>query len=561
MRIFWQAVIGLALGLALPGGEGRSAEKDKPAPPRDPTKITAAIDREVDQRLAQEKLPVSPQADDAEFCRRVHLDLVGRIPTAVQAAAFLDSKDPAKRRRLIDELLASPDYGRHFGIIWSDLIVKRDDTNRALNTTAFKKWLADAFNENRGWDKIVRDLLTAEGTSADKPTTTFFLANRDNNAVSPAKLVGTTANLFLGQQLQCAQCHTHPFIRGWKQTDFWGMAAFFSQTRSSVNRGANQRNNPITVGESLPANTGRRPGGFRGRGGPTVKGAAIEIPDVTNPRRRTGKVVKARFFQGEEPTLGEKGPFRPALADWLTSTDNKFFARASVNRLWAHFFARGFVNPLEDMQDDNSPSHPELLKLLTDEFKASGFDRKHLIRAICNSKAYQRTSRPLKGNEEDTQLLSHMPVKVMSAEVLYDSLCTALGTTELRTTTGGGRGRFGGGFRGAGGGPREAFVTFFSTREDGDDGTEFTFGIPQFLRLINSRPFNQASPLLDQMVKDGASTDKILETLFLATLSRRPTEAESKKLAAYVAKKKEARDGYAGVLWVLINSAEFVCVR
>jgi hypothetical protein len=549
----------LALGLVCLGADVSRAADPEPKASRDPAAVAAAIDRELDKRLATEKIPASPVASDAEFLRRVYLDLTGRIPTAEQAAAFLDSKDPDKRTKLIDELLASPNYGQHFGIIWSDLIVKRFDDNRALDVAPFKKWLAEAFNENRGWDQIVRDLLTASGTVAENPAATFFVAHRDMNTLAPSRVVGTAANLFMGLQLQCAECHNHAFIKDWKQTDFWGVAAFFNQTRSAGGR-QGQQNTPVSISEgAAPAGGARRPG--QGFGQASVSGARIEIPDATDPRRRTGKIVKAKFFQGEEPTLADKGPYRPAFADWLVATENKYFAPAAVNRLWAHLFARGFVNPLDDMHDDNKPSHPELLKLLADEFRTSGFDLKHLIRSICRSQAYQRTSMPLKDNEADTQLFSRQTIKVMSPEVLYDSLCTALGTSELRTAAGGpGRG-FGAGGRGPVGNSRTAFVNFFSTKEDGDDATEMSFGIPQFLRLMNSRPFNESSAVLDQLLKEGASSDKVIETLFLSTLSRRPTEAEAKKLAAYVVRKEDAKAGYVGVLWVLMNSAEFVCIR
>jgi hypothetical protein len=360
----------------------------------------------------------------------------------------------------------------------------------------------------------------------------------------------------MGIQLQCAQCHNHAFIRNWKQTDFWGVAAFFAQTRAAGGRG-NMPNAAVTISEGPAPAGGRRPGmGFRGR--PQPPGAAIEIPDATDPRRATGRIVKAKFFLENEPTLGDKGPYRPAFAEWLTSRQNKYFAKAAVNRLWAHFFARGFVNPIDDMNDDNAPSHPELLALLADEFKASSFDLKHLIRAICNSNAYQRSSKPLPENEQDTQLFSHVAVKVMSPEVLYDSLCAALGTSELRGSAGGGRG-FGG--RGAPAGPRVAFVNFFTAKEDGDDPTEFSLGVPQFLRLMNSQQFNEATPTLDKSMQAGASTDKVIESLFLATLSRYPTDDETTRLSAYVAKKKDQKAGYAGVLWLLINSAEFVSVH
>jgi hypothetical protein len=320
-----------------------------------------------------------------------------------------------------------------------------------------------------------------------------------------------------------------------------------------------QQNTPVSIKEGGAATAGRRPGGGFGR--PSVSGPRVEIPDAVDPRRRTGKVVSAKFFLEKEPSLSDKGPYRPVFADWLVSTENKYFAPAAVNRMWAHLFARGFVNPLDDMHEGNPPSHPEALNLLADEFRASGHDLKHLIRTICNSKAYQRTSKPLKENEDDTQLLSHQALKIMNPEVLYDSLCTALGTTELRSNTGFGRPGFGGGGgRGAGGGSRAAFVNFFRTKEDGDDPTEMSFGIPQFLRLMNSQPFNDGGAVVDRLLKSGANTDKVIESLCLATLSRRPTEAEAKKLADF-SKKGTPKEGYIGVLWVLLNSAEFVCVR
>jgi hypothetical protein len=553
----WSWALGLACVGALAAGPARAAEPEQKAA-RDPAAVAAAIDRALDKRLVQEKIPASPVASDAEFLRRAYLDLTGRVPTAEQAIAFLDSKAPDKRPKLIDELLASPNYGTHFGTIWSDLIVKRDDNNRLLNTTAFKKWLGDSFNENRGWDQIVHAMLTASGTVEENAAATFFVAHRDMNALVPSKVVGTTANLFMGIQLHCAECHNHAFIRDWKQTDFWGVAAFFNQTRSTGGR-QGQQNTPISISEGAAPAGGRRPG-FGGFGRPSVTGAKIEIPDATDPRRRTGKVVAAKFFLDEEPKLGNTGPYRPVFADWLVSAENKYFAPAAVNRMWAHLFARGFVNPLDDMHEGNPASHPELLQLLADEFRASGFDLKHLIRVVCNSQAYQRTSKPVNGNEEDAQLFSRQTVKIMHPEVLYDSLCTALGVSELRTTTGfGGRGAGGRGF--PGGGSRAAFVNFFSTKEEGDDPTEMSFGVPQFLRLMNSRPFNDGGAVVGQLMKDGAGTEQVIEQLFLTALARRPTEAEAKKMAEFVARKAEPKDGYVGVLWVLLNSAEFVCVR
>jgi hypothetical protein len=542
------------------GGTARPAEPEpaKAAAPREAAPITQRIDAEIQKKLDEAKVSVSPLADDAEFLRRAYLDLTGKIPPAAKVAAFLDSKEPDKRARLIDELLESSDYGRHFGIVWSDLIVKRDEENRTLRTSSFKSWLAESFNQNRGWDKIVQDLLNAEGSTDSVPQTLFFMANRDMDRISQAKVVGTATSLFLGIQMQCAECHKHPFVRSWKQEDFWGMAAFFSQTRLSGTARPGQTTG-LTVSESSSSSSGRRPGGFGSRG-PSTRGAQIEIPDPIDPRRSTGRIVKAKYFEGEEPSLGDRAPFRPNFATWLTAAENKYFAQSSVNRLWNHFFGRGFINPLDDYNDDNLASHPELLAALATEFRASGFDLKHLIRAICNSQTYQRTSRPLDSNEADEILFSHQKVKVMSPEVLWDSLLLAMETSEPRASSSGQR-FGGGGFRGGPQNPRDSFVNFFSTKEvDGDPG-EMGHGVPQFLRLMNSAQLNRGGPVVERLATEGAKPEAVIEGLFLATLSRRPTPAELQTFTSYTAKRENSKDAYAGVLWVLLNSGEFMCVR
>jgi hypothetical protein len=559
---FLSVAAGLFLIAAVPrAADPPPGDSPKTTPPKTVThraaaEVAADIDREIDKRLKDEKLPTSPQADDAEFMRRVYLDITGRLPTPAQAVAFLDNKEANKRAKLIDELLESPNYGKHFGVIWSDAIVNRDENNRGLRTETFRTWLADNFNKNRPWGEIVSDMLTANGTTDKDPATVFVAANRDMTNFSPSKMVDTTTILFMGIQLQCAECHKHPFISGWKQEDFWGMAAFFAPTRVA---GANAQNAnaAMTISDS-GASTGR-PGGGMGQG--RQSGASIEIPDATNPRRRTGRVVKAKFFQGEEPKLDDKGPYRPAFAAWLTGPENKFFANAAMNRLWAHFFGRGLVNPLDDFQDGNPPSHPELLAALTKEFNASGQDLKHMIRILCSTQAYQRTSRPATGNENDEKLYSRMKVKVMSPEVLYDALTQAMEVSELsQGVRGFGRGGGGGG-RGGPVSGRAEFVRFFTTKEEGDDPNEFGLGVPQFLRLMNSAQFNQSTPVIERLMKNDTPRDKVIEGLYLATLSRRPTEAEAKKLGDFAAKKSDAKAGYTGVLWVLLNSAEFVCIK
>lgn len=546
-----------ALSTLAVAGLAPAADGEAPAQ-RDVKPVVQRIDQEIQKQLDEAKLKPSPRTDDAEFLRRVYLDVTGKIPSAEKAAAFLDSQEPAKRAQLIDELLANSDYGRNFAIAWRTMLVKRDEANRTLNPKAFQDWLTEQFNQNKGWHKIVQEILTAEGATDKNPAGFFFLANRDMTRVDPAKVTGATFNLFLGVQMQCAECHNHPFVREWKQSDFWGMAAFFGRVRDTAPPAkANQPATASNISETAATgNTGKRPGGAGGAR-PTSPGATIAIPSATDPGKTVGS-AKAKFFEGTEPKLGDRPPYRPAVAEWVTAAENKYFARAAVNRMWAHLLGRGLVNPVEDMNNDNEPSHPELLKALATEFTASGFDLKHLIRCICNSETYQRSSAPLAENKDDVELFSHQTVKVMSAEALYDALVAAMGS---EPSAGGGGGRPGAGGRGFGGGAREQFVRFFDTREEGDGASDSGHGIPQFLRLMNSAQLNRTTTLVNRLVKDDMNREKAIETMYLTTLSRRPTPTEVEKLSAYLAKQGDPKKGYDGVMWILLNSAEFMCIR
>jgi hypothetical protein len=263
---------------------------------------------------------------------------------------------------------------------------------------------------------------------------------------------------------------------------------------------------------------------------------AIVIPSSAG--KGAGQVVRARFLGGAEPALAENEPLRPRFAAWAVAADNPYFAPAAVNRLWAHFFGRGLVHPMDNMHADNPPSHPELLNQLADEFRASGCDQKHLIRSICNSAAYQRTSRPLPENETDQELLSHMAVKVLSPEVLFDALAQVAVPRGGKTE------------------PRDAFLNFFGTPADASP-VEFSQGIPQILRLMNGPQMNQGTAAIDQWTAAGWDPDRIIAGLYLTTLSRRPTAEESQVMKEYLAKRPDPKAGYAGVLWILLNCSEF----
>jgi hypothetical protein len=513
----------LLAGVAAFTSQGTALAGDAPsqqlAGRLDAAALTQVIDKAIQNRLVAEKVsPVSP-ADDAEFLRRAYLDITGVIPPADKVVTYLDSKQPDKRARLIDELLANQNYGRHMADIWIEqLMVQRDIYSRTLPNEPFANWFAQNFNSNKPWDKQVTELLTSTGTQEENSATTFFLALR-----YPDKLTDTVCRAFLGIQLQCAQCHNHPFT-AWKRNEYWSMAAFFTK-----------------VDDGAPAKL------FKG---PTP--SVIEASTVRSKRLPDSAVeVAPRFLGGESLSLNSKDPYRPVLAKWLTSAENPYFAKAMVNRVWAQFFSRGLVNPVDDLNENNKPSHPELFETLTQQFVRSGFDVKYLVRAICNTQAYQRSSTPAdQPSKEDVQYTS-MTIKPMTSEQLYDSLTTILGATDRPKKGEGKKGK------GPPAGSRAAFVDFFHPSE-GADPSEYPSGIPQVLRLMNSEWTAKTTAYVSQTVKADQPAAQNIEKLFLATLSRRPTAAESQRMGAYLqTNNSNLAKAYSDILWALLNTSEF----
>jgi hypothetical protein len=540
-----------ALQAAEPASSGSSSQE-----------LSRRIDAAIESRLQAEKVKPAALADDAEFLRRVYLDLTGHIPPAAKAAAFLDDRRSDKRAHLIDELLASQAFGRHMSEVWESLLVAHNSDNRFLSFEPLRAWLEAQFNKDRPWDALVRDLLTASGSPEENGAVVYFLANTPVD-----KVTDNASKVFLGVQLQCAQCHNHPFTK-WKQDEYWGMAAFFLKVQSRVPR-------PMMVANGV------KPGVeeavmVRGKRG---------LPD-------SAKIVPAKFLGGEEPTVDQREPLRPVLAKWLTASNNPYFSRAMVNRTWALLFGRGFVNPVDDMHDANAPSHPELLGELAKEFSVGGFDVKGLYRTLCNTQAYQRTSKVATSKSDvPPELFARMAIKVLTPEQLFDSLMLVLGNPDRprdgrpgpqRPLQAGkfglgqfGQGQFGKGALGAKENaekkpdakpdlvmairqemfaPRNLFIGFFKV-EDADP-TEYQAGIPQALRLMNAPQLNNAmaaSPL----VRPGKSLPQAVQDIYLAALSRRPSQHELERTVGYVARQKDARQGLSDVLWAVLNSSEF----
>jgi len=486
--------------------------------------LARLIDTEVQRRLDADGVKPSPRADDAEFLRRVYLDLIGVIPPPEKVTAFLGNTDPDKRSKVIDELLANPRFGRYLAETWSGLLVPRQANNRRLDHKPLQDWLADGFNSGKPLDKLVYDLITASGAQDQNGAATYFIYNPTAD-----KITDSVTHMFLGVRLQCAQCHNHPFV-DIKQKDYWGMAAFFTKVRLS--------GNPNKAAK---------------------KGTAISVVEAGGPAKgkknlpASAKIVPAKFLKGEEPKLAPQQPARPVLARWMTAPANPYFAKAMVNRAWYQCFGRGIVNPVDDMHEGNAPSHPELLALMTQQLKDNGFDLKFLYRAICNSEAYQRTSRPDANNKDDGELYSHAAVRALSPEQLYDSLVAVVGG-QAGARPGKADKKAQQGRKGPGG-PREAFLNFFRV-DEGANPLEYQAGIPQALRLMNS-PQTSGNGLLPRIMNQGKSPADVIERLYLAVLSRQPTSQESQRMAEYVSRQETPRAGYSDVLWVLLNSSEF----
>ena len=510
---------GLALFLATAFGPIPAASGSEPRP--DHARITQIIDASIQKRLDAEKIPTSPLASDAEFLRRVSLDITGVIPTPDRVVAFLDGKEPDKRAKLIEELLASPEYARRMTDIWKAILIPNTAASARQKHEPFVQWLEQGFAANKRLDALARDVLTANGLQDQNGAVTFFLTHE-----SLDEITDRVSRVFLGVQLQCAQCHKHPF-GDWTQTEYWGMAAFFTKVKSVYVKDGNVQ-----------------------RYGAREDTAPKSKPLLLVPASM--KAVPPTFLRGDGPSLSADGPYLPALADWVASPKNPYFARAGVNRVWHQFFGRGLVNPVDDMTAENKPSHPEPLAALAGEFADSGFDLKHLIRGICNSDAYQRTSKPAKGNATDKTLYSHMAVKVMTPLQLSDSLEAVFSLANNDKTpppTDATRKRRAG--------ERSRFAAFFAG-EDDPDPTEYQGGIPQALYLMNAGHHYSIAKAANEVVAKKKAPERVVETLFLATLSRPPTEREAKAMLAHVEKATDKRTAYHDVLWALVNSTEFV---
>ena len=497
-----------------------AAAEERVGEKTDAARVARLIDEAIDARLKSEGVQAAQLADDAEFVRRLHLDLHGGVPTLEQVKRFLADVGRDKRTRLIDSLLADPRYGEYLADIWQGYLISPladDSTKRA---DRFRHWLAGQFNTRR-WDEIVTELITATGKMEDNPAVTYLIEGRLPRAVPD--LTDLTSRYFLGIRLNCAQCHDHPFVK-WKQEEFWGMAAFFTQIQTPKRAKQVYEKGVVDDPQLTLAN---------------LKDAGV--PD--------GFMQRAPTFLGGRPLSQstKTNTHRANLAAWITAPENPYFARAMVNRTWGRLLGRAIVQPVDDMHEANAPSHPELLELLARRFVESGYDLKFLTRAIVSSRAYQRTSQPGESADKHAALFGRMSIKVLSAGQLYDSLETIAGPAGKVTGIDVRQGA------------RWEFTQFFG--ESGDpDPTAYRRGIPHLLRQMNSGQFSGRN--LDHLVTrlsapSDRSIEEIASDLFLTILSRRPTENELHQVKSCLSRSGSGAAGFCDVAWALTLTSEF----
>lgn len=485
----------------------------------------------------------APLVDDATFIRRVSLDLVGQLPTPEQVSAFCLDPSADKRAALVRQQLANPDFGRNWARYWRDVIMYRASDPRALlSSQPLEEYLAGEFNKNTSWKDIAREFITASGDVRENGRTALIMAQQGMTEETTAEV----SRIFMGIQIQCAQCHDHPTDR-WKREQFHELAAFFP--RISVR--------PVRMGEQrsfevVSVNTERR---FRG---PMQRGGTTEhyMPDLDNPAAK-GTLMEPKFFvtgrklQNGTPDLER----RTLLANWITSSSNPWFAKAFVNRIWGELVGEGFYEPLDDLGPDRACLAPQTLDFLAEQFVLHQHDIKSLFETIIATGAYQRASRPRR-NPEQTPFAANCP-QPLRGDQLYNSLLTALGISDQggmfgRRPQGGPYGGFG---------PRTLFNRVFGY-DPSAPRDEVVGSIPQALFMMNSPLVNQAinargGTALARLLAETKDDEAVAVELYLRTLAREPSDNELATCLDHV-REVGRQEGFEDVLWALVNSAEFL---
>jgi Protein of unknown function (DUF1549)/Protein of unknown function (DUF1553) len=525
----WIAVV-LVVVVAAARGDGpagaRGEQKAPAASATDARVLTARIDSVLAARWAAAKVRPAAIADDGEFLRRVSLDLIGKIPTAAEARDFLDDPSPDKRLALVERLLDSPAYTTRATEIWRRLLLPEADTEDTARQVAgnFEAWLRRKVIEEASYDRIVREILTAKlddrnananvvspaGGLAPSPAAYYLAKER-----KPENLAAGVSRVFLGVRLECAQCHNHPFAP-WKREQFWSLAAFFADLPGQAS----------ADGVMMRRDRSAKP-----------------VREITIPG--TKKVVSASHLDGSAPEWRPRAETRQILAEWVTAPDNPYFARAIVNRVWARFFGLGLVEPVDDIDGETDPDLGRLLDLLAGQFRAHGYNLKFLIRDLTATRAYNLSSSSgASPAESAAPLFASMPVRGLSPGQLFDSLTQATAAESPEA--------------------RAGFLELFANTHERPVDAETT--IVQALTMMNGSYIDGATNpetgrVLGAIVQAPfLDTPGRIETLYLATLTRRPRPDELAFLVTYVERRKTADEqakALADIFWAILNGPEF----
>jgi hypothetical protein len=495
------------------------------------------VDAAVFAKLRELNLEPSGPCSDEEFLRRVYLDAIGTLPTVDEARRFLDSTDPQKRDRLIDEVLARPEYGSIWALKLCDLSMVRKEHMQRKYTVALNQWLTEQFQQNRPWNELVTELVTASGPKSENPAVLWWASRQQTRPNSRGwvrhyELTGEiVAQVFLGQRIQCAKCHNHPTER-YTQDDYYRFATIFAQ----VNGDRTEGDDPVPVS-------------FH----------ASDRGEVSHPR--TGELMAPGPLDGSILEVAEGEDRRAKFAAWLTGAGSEMFARNAANRVWARLFGVGIVEPVDDLRATNPPRNEELLNALARDLIEHGYDLKYLMKTIMRSRTYQTTSIPTAANRVDTQFFSHYPVRRIQGEELLDAIAQVTGVPDR-------------------------FASYpLGTRAIELSDVELpslaldTFGRPtrvtpcecdrsmapsmsQALELFNGEALQGKLKHPEGAVALLAKSDKsdvaALEELFLRALARRPTPKEQADLLKVLGQAENREEVLQDILWALINTKEFM---
>jgi hypothetical protein len=488
-------------------------------------------------------------SDDETFLRRATMDLVGHPPTPKDITAFALDPSPEKRVKAIDRLLASSDFGENWGRYWRDVIMYRKADDRAmLVAPAIESYLAEEFNKDTPWDKIARSFITADGDIRENGSTGIIFAQ----AAQAVDVTAEVSRIFMGVQIQCAQCHDHPTDR-WKRTQFHELAAFFPRIAVKAEKGAAKGKQTFIV---YGADRDRAPNKKNNKPRPS---AEHYMPDLKNPTAKGTLMQPVFFLTGQKlPEGTPDAERREAIARWITAPQDPWFAKAFVNRIWSELVGEGFYEPVDDIGPDRDCNAPATLDYLAGQFVAHDYDVKWLYRTIMATAAYQRDSRSrhLPG---ETPFEANCPQR-LRADELFDSLMLALGVdgqaVNPRDKAAGGKKKY------QPRTPRAGFDFVFgydpSIRRD-----DVTGSIPQALILMNSpqlaRGINgRNGTALARLLESTKDNPAVVEELYLRTLAREPKADELKTCLEHVKKADNRSEGFEDVLWALINSTEFL---